>query len=133
MLGVDRVKDNAVLNAAYNDSQGLTAEFNLNLLRVLNRELGADFRVEWFRHHAGFNEIFSRVEMWLVCSREHTVTLQELGELITFRTGDEILTEISHKYTYEEIENLIQQCGFTINSHYQPDNQYFSLILARLE
>ena len=133
LLGVDRVKDNAVLNAAYNDSQGLTAEFNLNLLRVLNRELDADFRVDCFNHQARFNEIFSRIEMWLVCSRDHMVTLQELNEMITFRTGDEILTEISHKYTFAEIENLMQQCGFAINNHFQPGNQYFSLILARLE
>ena len=133
LLGADRVKDNAVLNAAYNDSQGLTAEFNLNLLHVLNRELDADFRVDYFSHHAGYNETCSRVEMRLVCSRDHTVTLNDLDETITFRTGDEILTEISHKYTFAEIENLLQQCGFAINSHYQPDNQYFSLILARLE
>ena len=130
LLGVDRVKDNAVLNAAYNDSQGLTAEFNLNLLNVLNRELDADFRVDNFSHQAGFNEIHSRVEMWLVCSRDHTVMLQDLDETITFRNGDGILTEISHKYTFAEIENLLQQCGFVINNHYQPDNQYFSLILA---
>lgn len=133
LLGVDRVKDNAVMNAAYNDSQGLTADFNLNLLHVLNRELGADFRVDYFSHQAGFNEIYSRVEMWLVCSRDHTVTLQDLDETVTFRDGDEILTEISQKYTFAEIENLLQQCGFVINSHFQPDNQYFSLILARFE
>lgn len=133
LLGVDRVKDNAVLNAAYNDSEGLTAEFNLNLLRVLNRELDADFRIDCFNHQAGFNETFSRIEMWLVCSRNHTVNLHLLDEMISFRKGDEILTEISHKYTYSEIENLVQQCGLVINSHFQPDNQYFSLILARLE
>jgi len=133
LLGVDRVKDNAVLNAAYNDSQGLTAEFNLNLLNVLNRKLDADFRVDYFSHQASFNAIYSRMEMWLLCTKDHTVTLQDMGESITFRDGDEILTEISHKYTFADIENLLQQCGFVINTHYQPDNQYFSLILARLE
>ena len=133
LLGADRVKNNAVVNAAYNDSQGLTAEFNLNLLNVLNRELDADFRVDNFSHQAGFNENYSRVEMWLVCTRDHTVTIQDLDEMITFRDGDEILTEISHKYTFAEIENLLQQCGYIIKSHYQPANQYFSLILARLE
>jgi L-histidine Nalpha-methyltransferase len=133
LLGVDRVKDNAVLDAAYNDCQGLTAEFNLNLLHVLNRELSADFRIDYFSHQAGFNEIHSRVEMRLICSKNHTVILQDLEETITFSTSDEILTEISHKYTFDAIENLLQQCGFSINSHFQPDNQYFSLILARFK
>jgi len=131
LCGVDRVKDNDLLDAAYNDSQGLTAEFNLNLLHVLNRELTADFRVDHFNHQAGFNGIHSRVEMRLICSKNHAVTLHDLDETITFRTGEDILTEISHKYTFEAVENLLQQSGFAINSHFQPDNKYFSLILAR--
>lgn len=131
LLGVDRVKDHAILDAAYNDARGVTAEFNLNLLRVLNRELDADFRIDCFRHEAGFNTTHSRIEMHLVCLREQIVSLRRLNEKILFRTGDKILTEISHKYTFEGAEQLLQESGFDITRHFQPANEFFSLILAR--
>jgi L-histidine N-alpha-methyltransferase len=130
LLGADRVKENHLLDAAYNDEQGITAEFNLNLLHVLNRELKADFNPEHFEHRAEFNSEHNRIEMYLLCTQDHSVQLQRLEEEISFQQGDSILTEVSHKFTSDGLEELLQDSGLNICNHYQPDNQYFSLILA---
>jgi len=124
------VKENHLLDAAYNDEQGITAEFNLNLLHVLNRELKADFNPEYFEHLAKFNSVHNRIEMYLLCTQDHIVRLQKLNEEIIFHQGDSILTEVSHKFTSDGLEELLQESGLNICRHYEPDNQYFSLILA---
>lgn len=131
LLGADRVKDSTILSAAYNDAKGVTSEFNLNLLNVLNRELDADFKINYFRHDARYNERHSRIEMRLVCIKDQVVSLRRLNETISFRAGDEILTEVSHKYTFESVEKLLHGSGFDISRHYQPENRFFSLILAQ--
>ena len=131
LLGADRIKSKDILDAAYNDNSGITAEFNLNLLQVLNRELDADFDMDNFRHLAFFNRELSRIEMHLVCTDNHTVNIRKLGESVTFNADDEILTEISHKYTFEGIENLLAGSQFEICRHYEPENRFFSLLLAR--
>ena len=131
LLGIDRVKDKDVLNAAYNDKQGITADFNLNLLQVLNRELNADFDTSSFRHHAGFDENNSRIEMRLVSTRQQTVELGRIEESIVFGRGDDILTELSHKFTFTGAEALLTDCGYSIIKHYQPENRYFSLLLSQ--
>ena len=130
LLGADRVKDNHILDAAYNDEQGVTAEFNLNVLHVLNRELGADFNPANFEHKAEFNSEHNRIEMHVVSRCDHIVHLQRLDEKITFHQGDGILTEVSHKYTSDGLEELVEKNGLTICNHYEPDNKYFSLVLA---
>ncbi len=130
LLGADRVKENHLLDAAYNDVQGITAEFNLNLLHVLNRELKADFNPEYFEHRAEFNSEHNRIEMHLLCTQDHIVRLQKLDEEIIFQQGDSILTEVSHKFTADGLEELLEESGLNICKHYEPDNQYFSLILA---
>lgn len=131
LLGLDRVKDKTVLDAAYNDKQGITADFNLNLLQVLNRELHADFDTDGFRHHAVFDAGNSRIEMRLVSTRPQAVQLGRIEESIVFKRGDDILTELSHKFTFDGAESLLTDCGFTIIRHYQPVNHYFSLILSQ--
>lgn len=131
LIGADRVKDTGVLNAAYNDVQGLTAEFNLNLLRVLNHELGSNFNLNKFRHQAHFNTSLSRIEMHLISVAAQEISFDALQTSIKLECGESILTEISHKYQYEEIESLLLNCGFELVQHYQPDNQYFSLLLVR--
>ena len=133
LLGADRVKDNRVLVAAYNDNQGITAEFNLNLLRVLNRELGADFDLCGFDHHAEFNRELKRIEMHLVSNREQEVCLNAMGEVIHFSKGDPILTEISQKFSFEDIESILEQTGLKIIQHHEPGNRYFSLVLAQYD
>jgi len=131
LLGADRIKNPEVLDAAYNDAEGLTAEFNLNVLCVINRELGANFDVSGFEHCARYNESKDRIEMHLIANCEQHVHISDINEIVSFKPGDEILTEVSHKYTSDGIEQLLQQCGLNIIEHYEPDNQYFSLILAQ--
>ena len=130
LIGVDRVKEQNVLHAAYNDAQGITAQFNLNVLRVLNRELDANFNINGFTHSAVFNEEKERIEMRLVASSEQKVEINELNESLHLVPGEDILTEISQKYTYEGIEKLLTKSGFSIIKHYEDEDAYFSLVLA---
>ncbi len=132
LLGADRVKDAGVIRAAYNDARGVTAQFNLNLLRVLNRGLNADFEVDGFRHHAQYNDSLSRIEMYLVSRRRQSVHLRSLGKTLDFAPGDRILTELSHKFQAETLETLLTGAGFQLVRHFQPDNAWFSLLLGRV-
>lgn len=109
LIGVDLLKERDVLRDAYNDSQGVTARFNLNLLQRLNSELGADFAVDQFRHEAVFNEEESRIEMHLFSERSQVVCLD--GVRIRFDEGESILTEYSHKYTMEAFNDLAASVG----------------------
>jgi len=111
LLGFDLKKDEAVLNAAYNDRAGVTAEFNLNVLRVLNRELDCDFDVQSFKHCAFYNSLEGRIEMHLVSQREQDVRIDSLG-FVHVANGESIRTEISCKYERAEIEALLRQAGF---------------------
>lgn len=130
LLGVDRIKDVDVLNAAYNDKDGVTAAFNLNMLNVLNREVGADFDLNKFKHHAFFNHEESRIEMHLIATEQQTVKLQALEAEIQFEEGDSILTEISRKFTHTSLHKLLKEAGFVLSKHFSSDNNYFSLVLA---
>ncbi len=131
LLGVDRVKDEVVLNAAYNDAQGITAKFNLNVLRVINRELDGDFDLSAFEHHAYYNAPKARIEMHLRSLREQSVRIGALPLRVEFRRGETILTEISRKFTVDSVTELCEAAGLLVARHYQPENQYFSLVLAR--
>ncbi|MBL1142693.1 MAG: L-histidine N(alpha)-methyltransferase [Proteobacteria bacterium] len=130
LIGIDRVKKNDVLHAAYNDAQGITAEFNLNVLHVLNRELNANFDINAFTHSATFNTEKERIEMRLTSIRKQEVKINDLEKTIHFDKDESILTEISQKYTYSGIEEMLTDAGFSITDHYEDDNQYFSLVLA---
>jgi L-histidine Nalpha-methyltransferase len=112
VLGVDRRKEAATLGAAYDDAAGITAEFNLNMLRRLNRELDADFDLRRFRHLACFNETASRVEMHLVSSEAQVVHVA--GERVAFEAGESIWTESSYKYDRESLDTLVTSAGFRI-------------------
>jgi L-histidine N-alpha-methyltransferase len=112
VLGVDRRKDAATLHAAYDDAAGVTAEFNLNMLRRLNRELHADFDLGRFRHRAIFNETASRVEMHLVSLEAQVVHVA--GERVAFDAGETIWTENSYKYDRETLDTLVTSAGFRI-------------------
>ena len=110
IIGVDLVKDRAVLHAAYNDGAGVTAEFNLNLLVRLNRELGANFDVSAFEHHACYNRELSRIEMHLASTKRQRVRI--CGESIDFRAGETVHTESSYKYTVESFGALARGSGW---------------------
>ena len=112
VLGVDRRKSAAVLNAAYDDAAGVTAAFNLNMLHRLNRELGADFDVSRFTHRALFNEAASRVEMHLVSLDRQVVCVA--GARIGFEAGETIWTESSYKYDRDALDLLVTSAGFRI-------------------
>jgi L-histidine N-alpha-methyltransferase len=130
LLGADRIKDPARLHAAYNDAQGVTAEFNLNLLRVLNRELGADFRIEAFAHEARFEAERGRIEMYLVSLEDQRVRLPALDAHIDLGAGERILTEISRKFTMQGLEALLEEAGLAARRHFEPADGAFSLVLA---
>jgi L-histidine Nalpha-methyltransferase len=110
LVGVDLKKDPALLNAAYNDAAGVTAEFNLNLLRRINHELGADFDLSAFRHHAFYHASRSRIEMHLVSLKTQTVRIG--GRAFRFRGGESIHTENSCKYSVDEFRRLASGAGF---------------------
>jgi dimethylhistidine N-methyltransferase len=111
VVGVDLVKDANILNAAYDDAAGVTAQFNLNLLARINRELAADFDVDKFSHRAFYNNERRRIEMHLVSGRRQAVNIA--GHVIEFAAGETIHTENSYKYTIESFGLLAQSAGWT--------------------
>lgn len=131
LLGVDLVKPVGRVEAAYNDSAGLTAEFNRNLLRVVNGLTGGDFDPGAFRHRAFYNRETDWIEMWLVSERDQTVHLPALGLEIDIRKGEEIQTEISAKYDRRRAENLLAGTGFEPLKWYTDLEELFGLALAR--
>lgn len=110
IIGVDLVKDEQTLNAAYNDAEGVTAAFNLNLLARINREADADFDADAFSHRAFFNTKRERIEMHLVSKKRQTVTVS--GEVFKFEADETIHTENSYKYTREGFRDLARQAGW---------------------
>ncbi len=130
LIGVDRVKRSDILHAAYNDKQGITAEFNLNVLNVLNRELNANFNIDEFTHSAIFNTDKERIEMRLSSNKDQKVKIDDLDKTIHFKKDESILTEISQKYTYSGIEEMLTTANFSITDHYEDEDAYFSLVLA---
>ncbi len=130
LIGADRIKEPELLHAAYNDSAGLTAAFNLNVLNVINRELNAEFDIDRFTHYACFNPNESRIEMYLVSKGSQRVRIGELDATLEFADGDHILTEVSRKYTRAGLEAVLVEAGFEIEAHYEAAKQGFSLVLA---
>lgn len=125
LLGVDLKKDPALLNAAYNDAQGVTAAFNLNALRHLNNELGTDFDLGGFRHQAFYNPERGRVEMHVQALRQQTVSLGQ--RRLTLSPGERIHTESSYKYTVAEFRDLTASAGFRTDAVWVDAQGWFSL------
>ena len=125
LIGVDLKKDPARLDAAYNDARGVTAEFNLNLLTRMNRELDADFDVSAFRHQAFYDAGRGRVEMHLVSLKDQTVGLN--GSSIRFREGETIHTENSYKFSIEEFHGLAARASFESMEVWTDPDRLFSL------
>jgi len=130
LIGVDLKKDKAVLEAAYNDSAGVTAEFNLNLLRRVQNELGADLDLEAFEHHSFFNEEEGRIEMHVRCTRDLSFTVG--GVEIRFAEGETVHTENSYKYTLDQFADLAGRAGFQRVDYWTDDRTLFSVQLFRL-
>ena len=129
LLGVDLVKDTIVLEAAYNDARGVTAEFNLNVLRVLNRELDADFDLHAFVHRAFYDRSEARIEMHLVAQRPHVVRIPGVGN-VHLAGGESIRTEISCKYDRQSATALLQSAGFRLTEWMTDPKPLVALALA---
>jgi dimethylhistidine N-methyltransferase len=125
LIGVDLKKDPLVLNRAYNDEQGVTAAFNLNLLARINRELFADFDLARFRHHAFYDEREGRIEMQLVSTARQVVHIA--GKAFDFAEGESISTEYSYKYTIEEFRRLAADAGFLPSRVWTDERKLFSV------
>ena len=130
LIGIDLDKDRDVLHAAYNDSEGVTAQFNLNMLRRINRELGACFDPRNFRHRAIFNEADSCIEMHLVSTCHQTVNVCNYS--FEFQENETILTEYSHKYTFRSFEQMANEAGLVVKRSWTDANNMFAVLyLAR--
>jgi L-histidine Nalpha-methyltransferase len=130
LLGTDLVKDPRTIEAAYDDSAGVTAEFNRNVLHVINRELGADFPLENFDHVAFFDRRHEWVEMRLRAQRPCSVLISDLGLRVEFAAGEELRTEISAKFTRARLQEDFAAAGLRLDVWYVDDEQKFALSLA---
>lgn len=130
LIGIDLEKDHQTLNAAYNDANGVTAEFNLNLLQRINRELDANFDIDAFDHHAFYNSIAGRIEMHLISTRRQTVDID--GHTFEFSAGDSIHTENSYKYTNQSFRRLAADAGFDPVNCWMDPGRLFGLHLLEV-
>lgn len=125
LIGLDLRKDPVVLEKAYNDHEGTTARFNLNLLARINRELGADFDLDAFNHRAIWNSADSRIEMHLVSETDQRVNVG--GQAFDFAEGEHILSECSYKFTFGGFETLAARAGWTIRQVWTDNREWFSM------
>lgn len=131
LLGTDLVKDVDRLVAAYDDDEGVTGEFNRNVLRVLNRELGADFRLDQWRHRATWNPVEEWIEMHLVSTVDQVVTVESLQLTATFAAGEHIRTEVSAKFRPAGVDAELAAAGLTTVERWYDDRGDYAVTLAR--
>jgi L-histidine N-alpha-methyltransferase len=131
LLGVDLIKNLATLRAAYDDASGVTAEFNRNILRVVNRELHADFRPEAFRHEARWNDAASRVEMHLAADERQTAMVKDLDMTVAVEPGETIWTESCHKFSRVSAEAMLTAAGLTLVSWHTDGTYALAVAAAR--
>jgi len=129
-IGIDLVKDKKVLEDAYDDSQGVTASFNLNVLSRINYEMSADFDLTKFEHHCKYNEEKQRIEMYLRSLEAQTVQIKKADLSLEFEKNELIHTEHSHKYSVSQIENLLHKAGFKIENLWEDKSKPYALFLA---
>lgn len=128
LIGLDMHKNSQILNAAYNDVRGVTAQFNLNILARINRELDGDFNLDKFEHKAFYNEPKGRVEMHLVSKVEQEVNIEGVEETISFARGESIHTENSYKFTLEQIERMIEG-NFRIVQIWSDKKEWYNVLM----
>lgn len=129
LLGADMIKDIGILEKAYNDSEGITAEFNLNILNVVNNLAKTDFNPGKFKHLAFYNQKLSRIEMHLKAKEDMEITSPLIDENIFISKGETIHTENSHKFTLEHLEELALAANLEVEHIFTDDNKWFSLVL----
>ena len=130
LIGLDLVKDAQILESAYDDSQGVTAQFNLNVLSRINDELDADFDLNNFLHYSVYNKEHQRIEMYLKSLLRQTVIVSKSNLSLNLEKNELIHTEYSHKYSLDQIRGLLEGAGFKINHVWLDEKKYFSLTLA---
>jgi L-histidine Nalpha-methyltransferase len=131
LLGTDLVKDPATLVRAYDDSAGVTAEFNRNVLHVVNRELGSDFPVDAFGHVAVWDPEQEWIEMRLRAQRSMQVTIPGVGLEVALTEGEEIRTEVSAKFRHDKVERELKDAGFALDRWWTDEQERFAVSLAR--
>jgi L-histidine N-alpha-methyltransferase len=130
LLGTDLVKDRARLVAAYDDAPGVTAEFNKNVLAILNRELHANFDLDQFEHVARFDEEHQRIEMWLRSRRDQVIDVRDLDLVIRFAEGEAMRTETSAKFTPERVRRELETAGLRLRGWWTDERGDYALSLA---
>ena len=130
LIGLDLVKEKEILESAYNDSPGITAEFNLNVLSRINDELDADFNLNNFSHYAIYNEKDQRIEMYLKSLNEQSIVISKSELELKLKKDELIHTEYSHKYRLSEIHDLLDDVGFELKHTWLDENKHFSLSLV---
>jgi dimethylhistidine N-methyltransferase len=131
LIAADLKKDPSILEPAYNDAAGVTAMFNLNLLARINRELGADFALDQFRHHACYNAKVGRIEMYLISNVAQAVHVG--GHRFDFAAGERICTEYSYKYGLEEFADLARQAGLSVDRVWTDPQGLFSVQMLTVQ
>ena len=130
LIGLDLVKDKTILESAYNDSKGITAKFNLNVLSRINDELDADFNLKNFSHYAIYNEKDQRIEMYLKSLTEQSIIVSKSDLELKLKKDELIHTEYSHKYRLSEIHDLLDDVGFELKHTWLDEKKHFSLTLV---
>jgi len=130
LIGLDLVKNKIILENAYDDSQGITAQFNLNILSRINTELGANFDLNNFEHRAIYNENDQRIEMYLKSLTNQSIMIPKANVSLVLKKNELIHTEHSHKYKLSQISELMNQAGFKIENTWLDENNYFAITLA---
>ena len=130
LLGVDKVKDEKIINSAYNDSKGITKKFNKNILNVINKQYKLNFNEKNFLHNAKFNLEKSQIEMYLESTVDHSVKLPN-DENLNIEKGEKILTEISRKFSEKTLRDLFNKANLEIKKSYTDNKKYFSLYLLK--
>ncbi|MEM9807217.1 MAG: L-histidine N(alpha)-methyltransferase [Cyanobacteria bacterium P01_D01_bin.56] len=133
LLGVDLQKDKRTLEAAYNDQQGITAAFNLNMLAHLNQKFGGDFDLEQFQHLAFYSDIHHQIEIYLKSQKAQTVRLNQLDLTLSFEAGELLMTEISRKFNLQELADFLSPFGLHDLKRLTDAEQRFGLVLYQYQ
>jgi len=129
LVGFDMMKDPSILIPAYNDAQGVTAQFTLNILERINRELDGEFDVKLFAHRANFNTGKGHIEIHVESIKKQDVRINKINKTVHFEKGETIHVENSHKFTNEQINKLASESGFEIENIWADDKNWFSIVL----
>ena len=131
LLGIDLQKPISILEAAYNDAQGVTAKFNLNMLQHLNQRFAGNFKLDLFKHQAIYNQAEQQIEMYLISQQQQTVNLNSLDLKIELAKDERILTEISRKFNLEKMAKYLSDRHLNLITSYSDPQQWFSLLLCQ--